>query len=195
MRSLCTLVHKPASTREAFQLYYEAQHAPLAATLFPFTNYARNHLLDAPDIGFDTISEFHVADPTAIARLLEGPVGETIRADEAQFMDAPRNRPAAAEQMPLSPGPVAAPDGLRTALLVNGEHMREDALAWARSLAGFSTGVSIDFLTPWSDPAFPAKAVIWLPGEPQIGAVPPMLEVTRLKVRHYETPADQLTAR
>ena len=76
-------------SRSAFRDYYEERHAPLALNWFPFRKYVRNHLLDHEDIGFDSLSEFWVSDLGETARLMDSEVGETMRADERNFLDQP----------------------------------------------------------------------------------------------------------
>lgn len=192
-KSICALVHKPGTSREAFQTYYETSHAPLAVSLFPFTGYVRNHVLsDDGAFGWDTVSEFWSADIDKAAALMNGPVGETMRADERRFMDQSRIAPASAREMVLSEGAPAAPDGARTAVLVHGED--DAALALARTLAARHAGVSIDFVTSWQDPAFPADAVIWIAGHEAEPAPVAGLATLTLQVRRYATPQDELLA-
>ena len=194
-KSICALAHKPGSTREDFQLYYEDHHVPLAIGYFPFSAYARNHVIGTQAFGWDTISEFWSDDIEAAAALMAGPVGEIMAADEERFMDRSVIAPAGVEEVILSSGPRAATDGLRTAVLVqdSAEHidLRSAVTDWARSLANDLPGVSIDFTTNWTERAFPAKAVLWLPGS-QDPRIPQGLLVQKLLVRHAETPASRL---
>lgn len=78
MKSMCVLARRADFSREQFQAYYEDHHAPLGVQHFPFAGYVRNHLLDAPEIGFDTISEFWAEDISALGALMQGPVGEIL---------------------------------------------------------------------------------------------------------------------
>lgn len=196
MKSICALVHRPGSSRAAFQAYYEDSHAPLGIRHFPFARYVRNHLVDSDDVGFDTISEFWAKDIAATAGLMNGPVGDIMRADEARFMDQSRIAPAGAQEHVLSEGAPADREGRRTAILINpaaaGEGWREAVLAWGRALATNLPGVSVDFATAWGKPAFPAAAMLWLPGAPKTGAAPAALDTRRLSVRRVETPAELL---
>jgi len=198
-KSLCALVHKPGSTREAFQRYYEDNHAPLAIGLFPFSGYVRNHLIDPGAFGWDTISEFWSGDIAEAASLMDGPIGETMRADEAKFMDRSRIAPGGAEELVLSTGAHADGDGRRTCLLLHdttgSEQFRHAATQWASALAEEHAGVSIDFVTSWQQPSFPAAAVIWLPGWDTKIDIPPQLVITVLKARMVETPAAKLLSR
>jgi len=195
-KSVCALVHKPGSTREAFQRYYEDNHAPLAVGLFPFSRYVRNHLVDPGAFGWDTISEFWSEDIAEAASLMDGPIGETMRADEARFMDRTRIAPGGSEELVLSTGAPADSDGRRTCLLLRDtaglEQFRQVAKQWAGALAKNQTGVSIDFVTSWQQPSFPAAAVIWLPGWIADIDVPSQLVVTILRARRVETPAAML---
>ena len=192
-KSICALVHKPGSTREAFQRYYEDNHAPLAVGLFPFSAYVRNHLVDPGAFGWDTISEFWSEDIAEAASLMNGPIGDTMRADEERFMDRSRIAPGGAQETILSHGPQADEEGRRTCLLLDaGAADVERFRGWAAALAHHVSGVSIDFVTPWKQPHFPAAAVAWVPGWDVPLDVPPALRITMLKARRIETPRAML---
>lgn len=192
-KSICALVHKPGTTRDAFQTYYETQHASLAISLFPFTGYVRNHVLAADgEFAWDTISEFWSGDIKEAAALMKGPVGVRMRADERRFMDQSRIAPASARELALSDGAPAAADGARTAMLVHGEDTA--VLAWARTLAADHAGVSVDFAESWQHPAFPADAVIWMPGHHAFSSTPPGLAMVTLRVRRCATEQQALHA-
>ena len=200
-KSICALVHRPDLTRTAFRAYYEEQHAPLGVQHFPFTRYVRNHLIGGDDIGYDTISEFWAEDIAAAAELMNGPVGEILRADEEKFMDQSRIAPGGVEEHVLSLGCPANPDGIRTAFLiapsVSGEALSSDAwretvIGLGRTLASEKAGVSLDIVQSWAAPAFPAAAVLWSPGEVALAQVPKGLHVRRLIAQSIETPKEQL---
>jgi len=194
-KSICALVHKPGSTREAFQAYYESNHAPLAIGLFPFNGYVRNHLVDPGDFGWDTISEFWSDDIDKAAALMAGPIGDTMRADEERFMDRSRIAPGGAEETILSPGEPADPSGRRTALLLSYDAEAESAdaaRAYAGRLAKDHSGVSLDVVSPWSEPAFPARAVIWLPGWVELEAAPAGIAVRALRASRVASSPEAL---
>lgn len=195
-KSICALAHKPGTTREDFQRYYEENHAPLAISHFPFSAYARNHVTGAEKFHWDTISEFWANDIEAAAALMAGPVGKIMAADEERFMNRPLIASAGVEEVILSPGDAAGIDGRRTALLVQnaseGVDLRSAVMAWAEGFANDMPGVSVDFMSNWTDLAFPAKAVLWLPGWQAQAAIPYGLFTQALLVRHVTTPASQL---
>ena len=195
-KSICALAHKSGTSREAFQSYYEEHHVPLAIGFFPFSAYARNHVVDDSGFGWDTISEFWAEDIGATAALMNGPIGETMAVDEERFMNRSLIAPASSEEIILSPGTPAQADGSRTALLVEGPAQGGDwraaVLDWAGALARDHEGVSVDFTSAWSELAFPAPAVIWLPGWHEQCAVPHDLSARALLVRRAETPASNL---
>ena len=189
-KSICALVHKEGSSRQAFQDYYEDRHAPLAIGLFPFSGYVRNHIIGDDDFGWDTISEFWSSDIEKAAALMQGPIGETMRADEERFMNRSRIAPAGSEPVAISTGDPAGPSGERTVLLLNTG--RDEALARARRIGADHPGVSIDFLTPWSEPAFPAEAVIWVSGWPTLGPSCQFADTLMLRARRVATPRGAL---
>ena len=195
-KSICALAHKPGSTRDQFQTYYEENHAPLAISHFPFSGYARNHVTNAADFRWDTISEFWADDIEAAAALMAGPVGEIMAADEERFMNRPMIASAGAEEVILSQGGCTGSDGSRTAILIRGVADDADArlrlLEWARGFARELPGVSIDFTSGWTQVAFPGEAVLWLPGWHDGLTTPAGLSAQILHLRHVETPASQL---
>jgi len=196
MKSICALAHRPDSDRAAFQSYYETNHSPLAIRHFPFARYVRNHLIDDAGPGVDTIAEFWATDVAAMAALMDGPIGDILRADEEKFMDRSRIAPAGSDEHVLSGGPPADASGERFATLIDREGaepaaFRDAVLGWARALARTMSGVSVDFATSWSVPAFPADAVLWSPAAP-VEVPDGFSRVVHLRVRRCETPMEQL---
>lgn len=195
-KSICALAHKPGTTREDFQHYYEENHAPLAISHFPFSAYARNHVTGAQLFGWDTISEFWADDIEAAAALMAGPVGKIMAADEERFMNRPLIASAGVEEVIFSPGDPAGTDGRRTAFLVQhaaeGVDLPSTVMEWAKGFARDMPGVSVDLTTNWTAQAFPAKAVLWLPGWQAQAAIPYGLSTQTLLIRHVKTPAAQL---
>jgi len=192
MKSLSAMTHRADLSREFFQNYYEETHAPLAIQLFPFSRYVRNHLLDAPDIGFDTISEFWAKDIAAVAALMDGPIGKISDQDEKRFMDQATIAIAGAEEHVLSSG---ADCTERFAVLLQWSGERQaSVLEWARQIAARSAGVSIDFTRTWQRPVFPARAVLWTPDPASLGDLPAGSSARVLRVRRCETPAEELAA-
>lgn len=194
MKSICALVHREGSDRGAFQDYYEANHAPLGITHFPFRKYVRNHLIDADDLGYDTISEFWAEDIQVLVGLMSGPVGDIMRADEERFMNRDRTAPAGAEEYVCSAGDPARADGMRVAGLLtwsDGEEGRARALDWARACGREMAGVSADFASSWRQPSFPAQMVLWAPEIPSLSP-PSGIAARFVNVRRCETPAEKL---
>jgi len=190
MKSICVLAHNDTFTRADFQAYYESNHAPLGLQHFPFVNYSRNHVLDAPDIGFDTISEFWAEDIASLAGLMDGPVGEILRADERRFMDQSKTAPAGVDEHVLSTGVV---NGERYAILLNNIGDPDTLLSWARQTADRAPGVSLDLATSWREPAFPAQAVLWTPDADAVAALPDGVQARTLRVRRVASTAAELS--
>lgn len=191
-KSIGAMAHRPGSDRQAFQTYYEERHAPLAIGYFPFCRYVRNHVLEGEDFGFDTISEFWARDIAATAALMDGPVGDIMRADEEKFMDRARTAAAGARPYAWGDDAAVAADGTRVAHLVDWTHTDTGAdagaalLRWAEGVAAGGAGLALDYVESWREPAFPARAVVWS-AEPCDIAVAGT-RVRRVRVRRVETP-------
>lgn len=192
-KSVSALVRRPDFSRDAFHAYYESHHAPLGIAHFPFARYVRNHLLDAPDIGFDTLSEFWAKDFDAMMAINEGPVGAIFREDELRFMDKPRNAPAWAEETVLS---ASAQSETRSLHLLRwtgvGDLPRAGLLAHLQALAGECSGLSVDFIAAWGANGFPADALVWADGDARLPPPPGAFDIVRAAVRRCETPPGSL---
>lgn len=188
MKSVCLLTRRDGTTREAFRDYYETSHSRLGSRHFPFAKYLRNHLVEASQpVDFDVVSEFYFDDDAAIGGLMDGPVGEILRADERKFMEQSLIRSAAVEERVLAgpPRDVAAPGTRRRMFLLSApgrpdERFHAAVCAWGESLAG-SPGVmrvSADLVNPdipMSPTPFPYDAVLslWLDGSEKDGVAAP----------------------
>lgn len=198
MKSVCLLGRRPGLTRAEFQRYYEASHAPLGARHFPFTRYVRNHLQDAEEIGFDTISEFWARDIDATAALMDGPVGDILRADERRFMDQSAIRPAGADEQLLA-GPARSLEDpsqdkisllLRRAPDVSVEAFLTAAQSWGRRIGDQALRVTLDELSAWGERGFGCEAILWVwPGRAGITLDEPPPQV-RLWVKPTVRPSE-----
>lgn len=202
-KNIALLPRRSGLTRAQFRDYYETQHARLAIGYFPFTRYVRNHLADAEEVGFDTISEFWSDDLARLAALMETDVGELMRADEQRFMDRPQIRSGAAEEYPLA----GAARTTESALLDKYAYLLRlpagaaatavvaELTAWAQRLVARPdagcTCATLDIVHPWGA-AFPFDAVLWLwmsaPQAPAPSAPPGVTVWQRLRVSAHETP-------
>ena len=103
MPKLIALISKqPQISREAFQEYYEENHAPLIRRLLPMIDrYTRSYLpaeSDTParagQADFDVLTELWFANAADLAsfwkRIREPEVAAAIRADEAHFLISDR---------------------------------------------------------------------------------------------------------
>ncbi len=209
-KNIALLPRRGDLTRGQFRDYYEANHAPLAIGYFPFTRYVRNHLADAEELGFDTVSEFWSDDIAQLAALMQTQVGELMRADEQRFMDRAQIRSGAAEEHLLAGTPRTAESAAGTKyawLLKRSAGIGEPAFvaglaAWAGEFvatpAACCVRVTLDVIRPWAA-AFPCDAVLWLwmsaPVAPAAGALPAGVAVwQRLRVIAVET-APEVMAR
>ncbi len=197
MKCVCAFSRRADVRREDCQAYYEGQHAPLAARHFPFAGYVRNHLIDAPDIGFDTISEFWADDLERLTAPLGGPVGEIMAQDEARFMDRARTNPAQSEEFVLGRDRSNGGRCLRWAALLDWPkafdgRARQAILAWATPIATEAGAISLDLLRMESGPAFPARAILWLSDAKGLPPPPAGVALTAIRVRRFVTPKSAL---
>lgn len=150
IKTIGFMPRRPDISRVQFRDYYETRHAPLAVPLFPFIRYRRNHLTDMEvEPGFDCISEFWVPSLNQIGELMAGNVGDTMRADERNFLDQPRIVAALAD--PVATGCDA---GSVMVLLRNEGGDVEALVAAARE-----AGAGLDLLSPMDDRPLPCDAV------------------------------------
>ncbi|MDT0575382.1 EthD domain-containing protein [Croceicoccus sp. F390] len=112
--------------RDQFRHHYETHHAPLAAPLFQFSRYRRNHLIEqAVEPGFDCISEFWNESLDRVRTLMAGEVGQTMDEDERRFLDQ-------AQTVGVLSTPVLhGADNGTTLFLLNGPDDGRDALVAA----------------------------------------------------------------
>jgi uncharacterized protein (TIGR02118 family) len=196
MKSVCTLARRNDFTRDMFRDYYENNHSTLAIQYFPFRRYVRNHVVESPDAGFDTISEFWSDDGETAAALMNGPVGDIMRADEQRFMDRSRIAPAGADEHILADGALTDPDGYRFAILLDWipqePAIEAELLDWAAGFGKSAPGVSLDLTTSWTATAFPGRAILWTPNATLPERQPSWLRSKTVKVRRFETPQDKL---
>jgi hypothetical protein len=209
-KSIALLPRRADFTRRRFQEYYETRHAPLAIGYFRFSKYVRSHLIGQDDIGFDTISEFWNEDIERLAALMQGEIGEIMRADERCFMNRDTIRSGASEET-LVHGPpriMEVQPTVRTAWLLRrgGALDRDDlqaaASAWGRAVAAASgtscERVTLDVISAWGE-AFPFDAILWFwmheEAEPVLVPAPagvvPWQEVL---VESHETPPETMAA-
>jgi uncharacterized protein (TIGR02118 family) len=195
-KSVCALTRREDFKRDTFQAYYENSHAVLAIKYFPFRHYVRNHVVETPDAGFDTLSEFWSENIEAAATLMNGPVGDIMRADEERFMDRSRITPAGVQEHVLSAGASTDADACRFAALLDWDAEQPNAqaalLEWATDVARSSTGVSLDLTTSWTTNVFPGRAILWTPAVTAFSHRPSWLRLKIVKVRRFETPRDEL---
>lgn len=151
LKTIGLMPRRPDITRGAFRDYYESRHAPLAVPLFPFRRYRRNHLADAAvEPGFDCISEFWVGSLAEIGSLMAGAVGDTMRADERNFLDQPRILAARAD--PVATGS----DTARTMALLRSDAGDQAAL----TQLALDAGAGLDLLTPLDERPVPFDAIL-----------------------------------
>jgi EthD domain len=202
-KNIALLSRRAELTRAQFRDYYETRHAPLAIGYFPFTRYVRNHLLEADDIGFDTVSEFWSDDLAGLAALMQTEVGELMRADEQRFMDRAQIRSGAAEEHLLAGSASTAETAacskqawlLRLAPATDEAAVVAGLTAWAGA-ALHDPGcarVTLDLIRPWPGAPFPFDAVLWFwmstHAEPAAAPLPAGVAVWhRLPVAAEETP-------
>lgn len=168
LKALALMPRRPDLTREQFRRYYETQHTPLALRYFRFHKYVRNHLLTAPEIGFDCVSEFWPCDLAATFALMQSEVGERMRADERQFTDQPRIVSAPCEEIHLAGAPRSDDETgvtklallLRTAL--DAATLLVAVRDWVVGSVAPDRSVALDSLVGLPHEGFPCDAILWL---------------------------------
>ena len=151
MKSIAFMPRKAGTSRQHFRDYYEQKHSPLAVPLFPFTRYRRNHIRDAAiEPGYDAVSEFWSEEFEAIGELMEGEVGDTMKADELNFLEQPQIRAAVAE-----PVLTEADEGDTLLLLDRDGGDREALIDACRAV-----GASLDFLSAMDARGLPHDAMV-----------------------------------
>lgn len=174
IKSIAFMPRRRDLSRAAFRDYYETQHVTLALRHFTFGRYIRNHLADDQEPGFDCLSEFWHPDPTVVAPLMAGPVGDIMRADERAFTDQSNIRAALAEEIPLTtPKPDTKPGSVKTILLLQGDN-RETLIDAAKDAASHrASRMTLDLLSPFDDRPIPCNALLMACGNEPLPFSPP----------------------
>lgn len=168
MKALALMPRRPDLTRQEFRRYYETQHTPLALRYFRFHKYVRNHLLTAPEIGFDCVSEFWPSDGAATFALMQTQVGERMRADERQFTDQSRIVSAPCEEIRLAGAPRSDDEtGVTKLALLLRTSLDAPTLVgalqpWAASSITPGRRITLDSMVGMPHKAFPCDAILWL---------------------------------
>jgi uncharacterized protein (TIGR02118 family) len=97
---IALIAHKPGLSRAEFVDYYESNHAPLAARIFPqFIQYRRNYIQrdgaimapGMPDPDFDSVTEIWYKDRASYDEMLSSHFSaahqQFVEEDERKFMD------------------------------------------------------------------------------------------------------------
>jgi uncharacterized protein (TIGR02118 family) len=97
---IALIAHKPGLSRAEFVAYYESNHAPLAARIFPqFIQYRRNYVQPdgaimapgMPDPDFDSVTEIWYRDRDSYDEMLNSHFSaahqQFVEEDERKFMD------------------------------------------------------------------------------------------------------------
>jgi hypothetical protein len=195
---VCTLTRRADFTHDAFRDYYENHHAALALQYMPFGRYARSYISD-PEVGFDVLSEFWLADAARVGEILGGPAGQVFAEDEARFADRAKIAAAPVDEFILArPSIEMGSIRRRKALLVRAEASRREAIRgaafdWACSFSRPGRELVVDFVTAMNEPAFPADILVWT--DPSVDPPAPtgMLSLWKtIEVETSETAADKL---
>ena len=173
LKALALMPRRPDLTREQFRRYYESRHTPLALRYLRFRKYVRNHLLDAPDIGFDCVSEFWPSAGGGDVRAHADEGGRTPtrgRAPSSPISRAssqapceevhPRRRAAPGRRDRHHQAGAPAADGPSTPATLVGSLQ-----AWAADMAAPGADASRSISLIGAPPAaFPCDAILWLHG-------------------------------
>lgn len=193
MKTIAFMQRRPDMDRAAFRDYYESRHAPLAVRYLRFERYVRNHLLEAPDIGFDALSEFWIADFAVVAEAMAGPVGTLLHEDEERFLDRTNIRTARAEEHVFGTNPAGGSKRM--------SFLRSEAdaapMAVLDMLAATGGTARVDFLSPLGEDPPPYQAIISIWGDASLANLPAnggWKLIHTVAVARCETPARDLQA-
>lgn len=207
MKAVSLISRRADLGRAEFRHYYETSHCWLAMQHFPFRRYVRNHVLGHPQLDFDCISEFELAEDLSRFDLMASRSRQLILADEEQFMDQGRIRIATAREYPLIvPATEVPSERLESqvlllqldeqALLVLGEQLARQLATTRPDLHA----LRLDLLRSDPQRPFPCNALLWLdwrdrrePPPTRLAELPGLLH--DLWLARASTPSAQLQER
>ncbi|PRB83964.1 EthD domain-containing protein [Pseudomonas sp. MYb185] len=182
MKAVSLISRRADLGRTEFRHYYENTHCWLAMQHFPFRRYVRNHVLDQPQLDFDCISEFELAEDLSQYDLMASRSRQLILDDEQQFMDQSRIRIAAATEYPLIvPAAEVPAERLESQVLLlqlEEQPLRAVVEQLARRLADTRPdlhAMRLDLLHSDPQRPFPCNALLWLDWLDRREAVPARL--------------------